>query len=176
MTRLLLPIVLAAGLLRIHAADASDAMKTGMQAARCLTAASATYQVPLGALLILLQVEGGSLGHVSHNTNATVDIGPMQINSIWISKVAIHWRSTGSATYSALRDSFCANVDAGTWILRQSLDEAHGDLWNGVGLYHSHDPRYKADYLRKVLKIALRLEANAGPSRDMAANVNIIGN
>jgi len=62
-----------------------------------------------------------------------------------------------------LRDSLCANLEGGAWILRQGIDEARGDFWQGVGFYHSHSPEHKADYLRKVLRQALRLEAEAGP-------------
>ena len=36
------------------------------------------------------------------------------------------------------------------------LDEAHGDFWEGVGIYHSHDPDHKRTYLSSVLKQALR--------------------
>ncbi len=46
--------------------------------------------------------------------------------------------------------------------MRQGLDEARGDFWRGVGYYHSHTPEHKANYLRKVLQQALRLEAQAG--------------
>lgn len=173
MKTLLLPIALVAIICGTLPAEARDPMDNGIRAARCLTAASATYRVPLGVLLILLQVEGGSLGHVSQNTNATVDIGPMQINSTWVSKIATHWRSNATAAYGALRDSFCANVEAGTWILRQNLDEAHGDFWNGVGFYHSHDPGYKADYLRKVLKTALHLQKKPKDFSDInSSNAN----
>jgi len=58
-----------------------------------------------------------------------------------------------------LRDNFCANVEAGAWILRRGLDEANGDFWEGVGIYHSHDPAHKATYLRAVLNQVLRLRA-----------------
>ena len=139
-------------------ARAEDPTQTGTRLAGCLTAASTAYHVPLSVLLILLQVEGGSLGGISRNSNDTVDIGPMQVNSIWVSKIATHWHALPTTTFEALRDSFCANVEAGTWILRQNLDAAHGDFWEGVGLYHSHAPAYKAAYLRKVLQVALRLQ------------------
>jgi hypothetical protein len=125
----------------------------------CLNAAATVYQVPPAVLVVLLNVEGGSLGHVSANSNATVDIGPMQVNQIWIPQVAAHWHATAAATFLALRDNFCANVEAGAWILRQGLDEAHGDFWQGVGYYHSHDPEHKAIYLRSVLQQVLRLRA-----------------
>jgi hypothetical protein len=132
----------------------------------CIESAASVHRLPPALIVILLSVEGGSLGHVSENTNATVDIGPMQVNSIWVPSVAKHWRASPAATFGALRDNFCANVEAGTWILRQAMDEAHGDFWDGVGLYHSHDPGFRADYLRKVLHQALRLQALA--ARDAA--------
>jgi len=129
--------------------------------AGCIESAAKVYHLPPAVVLILLSVEGGALGQVSPNTNNTVDIGPMQVNTIWVPVVASHWRATPADTYAALRDNFCANVEAGTWILRQAIDQAHGDFWEGVGFYHSHNPGYKADYLRKVLRQTLRLQAQA---------------
>jgi hypothetical protein len=127
----------------------------------CIESAASIYRLPVAVVVILLSVEGGSLGRISQNTNQTVDIGPMQVNSIWVPAVAKHWRASPSDAYAALRDNFCANVEAGTWILHQAMDEAHGDFWEGVGFYHSHDPGYRADYLRKVLHQTLRLQAMA---------------
>jgi hypothetical protein len=128
----------------------------------CILASAGVYQEPPALLLIILNVEGGTLGAVSQNTNGTVDIGPMQVNQIWVPTVAAHWHASQNATFSALRDNFCANVEAGAWILRQGLDEAHGDLWGGVAYYHSHNPEYQQRYLMSVLKQALRLEALTG--------------
>jgi hypothetical protein len=132
----------------------------------CIFAAASVYHEPPAVLVILLNVEGGTLGAVSHNTNGTVDIGPMQVNQLWIPKLQAHWRADPGTTYQALRDNFCANVEAGAWILRQGLDRAHGDFWGGVGYYHSYDPVYRDDYLRHVLSEALRLQklAAAAPS------------
>jgi len=127
----------------------------------CILAAARLYQEPPALLLIILNVEGGTLGAVSDNTNGTVDIGPMQVNQIWVPSIAGHWHASKDATFQALRDSFSANVEAGAWILRQGLDEAHGDLWGGVAYYHSHNPEYQQRYLLSVLKQALRLEALA---------------
>ena len=127
----------------------------------CISAAADVYRLPPAVLVILLNVEGGSLGRVSQNSNDTVDIGPMQVNQIWIPSVAAHWRATSGDTFRALRDDFCANLEAGAWILRQGLDEAHGDFWQGVGFYHSHDPELRATYLQAVLKQVLRLRATA---------------
>jgi hypothetical protein len=127
----------------------------------CLTAAGNAYHEPPAVLVILLNVEGGRLGAVSPNTNGTVDIGPMQVNDIWLPKLAARWATNRQAAYLALRDNFCANVEAGAWILRMGLDEAHGDFWEGVGFYHSHDPDYKRTYLSAILKQAMRLQSQA---------------
>jgi hypothetical protein len=136
----------------------------------CLVAAGNAYHEPAAILVILLNVEGGRLGSVSQNTNGTADIGAMQVNDTWLPKLAAHWSTTPSAAYTALRDNFCANVEAGAWILRQGLDEAGGDFWTGVGYYHSHDPAYRRGYLRAVLQQALRLAALSQSSkRDGAA-------
>jgi hypothetical protein len=134
----------------------SDASVT--MVADCINAAAAAHRLPPSVLVILLNVEGGRLGRVSQNTNDTVDIGPMQINQIWIPAVARHWRASQAATREALLHSFCANVEAGAWILRTGIDEARGDFWEGVGYYHSHSPEHKATYLRLVLRQALRLQ------------------
>lgn len=124
----------------------------------CINAAATAHRLPPSVIVILLNVEGGKLGHVSQNTNDTVDIGPMQINQIWIPAVSRHWRASATATRAALLNNFCANVEAGAWILRTAIDEAKGDFWEGVGFYHSHADIHKTTYLRLVLRQVLRLQ------------------
>ena len=126
--------------------------------ASCINAAATAHRLPPSVIVILLNVEGGRLGRVSQNTNDTVDIGPMQINQIWIPAVSRHWRASVTATRAALLNNFCANVEAGAWILRSAIDEAKGDFWEGVGFYHSHADIHKTTYLRLVLRQVLRLQ------------------
>jgi hypothetical protein len=57
----------------------------------CLKAAAEVNHVPAGVLVLLISVEAGQLGSVSQNANGTVDIGPMQVNDTWLSKIAAHW-------------------------------------------------------------------------------------
>lgn len=154
-------VALLAALALVPRAQAASVSPDGVYIRGCLLAAGNAYQEPPALLVILLNVEGGRLGAVSPNNNRTVDIGPMQVNDIWLPKLAAHWATTERAAYVALRDNFCANVEAAAWILRIGLDEARGDFWGGVGFYHSHDPDYKRSYLSSVLKQALRLEAEA---------------
>lgn len=142
-----------------HAAEAPVAAE--LQVRDCLTEAAATHRLSPAMLVVLLNVESGALGRVSRNTNGTVDIGPMQVNTIWVPKIAAHWNTAPAAAYAALRDNLCANLEGGAWILRQAMDEARGDLWGGVGIYHSHNPRHSAPYLRQVLKASLLLQAQA---------------
>ena len=100
----------------------------------CLLAAAQAQRLPPAMLVILLNVEGGRLGRVSGNANATVDIGPMQVNEIWLPDVARHWGVSVPTAFLGLRDDFCANTEAGAWILRRGLDEARGDFWTGCWL------------------------------------------
>lgn len=128
--------------------------------------------MPPVLLVLLLRVEGGRLGAVSQNTNDTVDIGPMQVNSTWVHKIAQRWQATDAVTYQALRDNFCANVEAGAWILKAGLVEAHGDFREGVAYYHSHTPEHKQRYLRQIWKQVLSL--NLSPSAPRPAPDSIV--
>jgi hypothetical protein len=138
--------------------------RAGKRVQDCVTAAAAAHRLPPTVLVILLRVEGGALGRVSRNRNGSADIGPMQVNDRWLPALARHWHAPASAAYGSLRDDFCANVEGGAWILRQAVDEAHGDFWEGVARYHSHDPAAKSAYLRRMLREALSLAAAAGPA------------
>jgi soluble lytic murein transglycosylase-like protein len=131
------------------------------QIGACIEDAARAYGVPPIVLLILLHVEGGQPGAVSPDTNGTVDIGPMQINQIWLPTLARHWNATIPATYAAIKDNFCANVAGGAWILHRAIDDAHGHLWLGVSYYHSHSLTYEADYLRAVMREVRHLEAES---------------
>jgi len=156
--RRLLACMVALAALHAQPGSAAALSENGRQVAACINAAADMHRVPPAMLVVLLNVERGYLGRVSANTNNTVDIGPMQVNQIWVPQVAAHWRATAAKTYLALRDNFCANLEAGAWILRRGLDEAQGDFWSGVGYYHSHDPHHKAVYLQAVLRQVLRLK------------------
>ena len=129
--------------------------------AESISAAARVHHLPATALGILLIIEGGAPGRVSRNDNGTVDIGPMQVNEQWLPRLAVHWHAPIPATFLALRDAFCANIEGGAWILRTAIDEAGGDFWEGTARYHSHDPARKTAYLHKVLRQALRFRAQA---------------
>ena len=57
--------------------------------AACLMLAAQTYSVPPAVLVGIHQVEGGKVGQaVGPNDNGSYDLGPMQINTIWIPELA----------------------------------------------------------------------------------------
>ena len=156
--RALLLATLAAAALVASPAKASVSDGTVTVVTECIRAAAALHRVPPGVIAVLLSVEGGSVGRVSQNTNDTVDIGPMQINQIHLPTIAQRWNTTAAAAREALLNSFCANVEAGAWILRREIDGAGGDFWEGVGRYHSRTEVYKTRYLRRVLQHVMRLQ------------------
>lgn len=115
----------------------------------CFLWASSYYKVPTSLLLSIAQVEGGRVGTISMNTNGTADLGPMQINTIWINDIA---RSTGQPTrmvqYRLINDG-CYNVGIGAWILQKNILRT-GNAWVGAAHYHSRTPALARSYLTKV--------------------------
>jgi hypothetical protein len=177
--RIVLFAAAALAVFSVEEVNANDASDNQTMIRNCITAAARVHQLPPAVLVILLNVEGGALGRVSRNANGTADIGPIQVNTANLPEVAAHWHATIGDAYKAVRDNFCANVEAGAWILRRYLDESRGDFWEGVGYYHSHSPEHKTRYLREVLRQVLRLralgehtESLARPPETQAAGVS----
>lgn len=111
--------------------------------AACVMKASEGFGVPLAVILGVMVTEGGKVGRYSVNTNGTRDLGPMQINTIWLPKLAQY----GITEQMLLHDG-CLNVMTGTWILRGHL--AKNPLWDAIGAYHSKTPHLKSKYQWKV--------------------------
>ena len=80
---------------------------------------------------------------INHNLNGTVDIGLMQINSIWKDQLGPTW--------DYLFDP-CTNVMAGAWILSQCIQN-YGSTWQAVGCYHSRTPVKRDAYAAKIANI-----------------------
>jgi soluble lytic murein transglycosylase-like protein len=125
-------------------------MITAQALALCIFAAAQTYSVPAPVLLGILHVEGGRVGQAVKNTNNTHDLGPMQINTIWMPELARHWGvSEGKAT-QMVRDDACINIGVGAWILRTKMNDT-GSLYQGIAWYHSATPKHGHKYRDKVL-------------------------
>jgi len=79
----------------------------------------------------------------NHNRNGTVDIGLMQINSIWADQLGPTW--------DRLFDP-CTNVMVGAWILSQCIQD-YGSTWQAVGCYHSRTPAKRDAYAARIAHI-----------------------
>ncbi|MEN9471803.1 MAG: Soluble lytic murein transglycosylase and related regulatory protein [Pseudomonadota bacterium] len=113
----------------------------------CINQAAIAYHVPATLILSVLAVEGGAVGLASANKNGTVDYGPMQINSIWLSKIRLYGYTQHQLQYDP-----CVNVKVGAWILSQNIANA-ATTWRGVGSYHSHTAILNQQYQTKVSEV-----------------------
>lgn len=139
--------------------------------AACLMIAAQSYQVPPAVLYGIYQVEGGKVGQaVGPNKNGTYDLGPMQINTLWVPVLAKHWGVPERQAQRLIRDDACTNVNVAAWILRNNLDES-GSLGKAIAHYHSRTPSIGANYKRKVITAMRRsgLIRKKSPAQENAA-------
>ena len=124
--------------------------------ATCIFLASQQYQVPPAVMIGILQVQGGRAGQeVGPNTNGTYDLGPMQINTIWLEELARKWQVSHDTARKWVRDDECVNVGVGAWILRQKINQT-GSLSEGIAYYHSGTPHIGKRYRQKVINAMQR--------------------
>lgn len=116
----------------------------------CIVESAQTYSVPTLSLLAIWAVEGGRMGEVSKNRNASHDHGSFQINSFWTDKFS-KWFQVPA---TLIRDDFCMNARAAAYVLRYEINRAGGDFWKGVGAYHSPTPAKAERYRQKVKRAA----------------------
>lgn len=112
----------------------------------CINRAAILYHVPVTIILAVLKNENGRNGDAIKNKNGSIDYGIMQINSIWLPKIAGYGYTREDIQYNA-----CKNVEVGTWILSQSISKGK-NLWSGIGDYHSHTPDHNRYYQNKIYK------------------------
>ncbi|MBR8403158.1 transglycosylase SLT domain-containing protein [Burkholderia cenocepacia] len=116
----------------------------GVARADCLDDAAAFQHVSVSLMRGIAQVESGmNPNAVNTNTNGTVDIGLMQINSTWLPTLARE-----GITRESLFDA-CTNAYVGAWILSQNIHQL-GPNWNAIGAYNSASPDKRLAYARKV--------------------------
>lgn len=118
--------------------------------AACIFSAAQTYVVPPTVILGILNVEGGRIGQAVRNKNNTYDLGPMQINTLWIPELASFWGVRQSEALKLVRDDACVNIGVGAWILRTKMNQT-GSLGKGIAYYHSATPSLGHKYKKKVM-------------------------
>lgn len=120
--------------------------------AACLFLAAHTYEVPPAALMGIYQVEGGKVGQqVGPNNNGTYDLGPMQINTLWVPELAERWGVSHETARRLVKDDACTNIGVAAWILRNHLDETR-DIAKAIAHYHSRTPVHGKRYKSKVVR------------------------
>lgn len=112
----------------------------------CINRAAIVYHVPAIVILSVMKKENGSNGVANKNKNGTFDYGVMQINTIWLSKIAPY-----GYTKDDIQNDACKNIFVGTWILSQSIAEGK-NIWSGIGNYHSHTPDHNRNYRHGIYK------------------------
>jgi soluble lytic murein transglycosylase-like protein len=120
--------------------------------AACLLLASQTYAVPPAVLVGIYKAEGGQVGQEVRNDNGTYDLGPMQINTVWMPDLAEKWGVQPATARSWVRDDACTNVGVAAWILRTHINET-GSLSQAIANYHSRTPVYGTRYKSRVIDI-----------------------
>lgn len=134
--------------------------------AACLLLAAQTYSLPPVSLMGIYQVEGGQVGQeVGPNQNGSYDLGPMQINTLWVPELAKRWKVSESTARQWLRDDPCTNAGVAAWILREHYDET-GNLAQAISHYHSRTPHFGNKYRRKVLASMNRHDLIGQSERD----------
>lgn len=119
--------------------------------AACLMLASQTYAVPPAVLVGIYQVEGGKVGQeAGPNDNGSYDLGPMQINTLWLPELSRFWGVSTQTARRWVRDDPCTNVGVAAWILRNNLEET-GSLSQAIAHYHSRTPHYGNPYKSRVI-------------------------
>lgn len=120
--------------------------------AACMMLASQTYDVPPALLVGIYQAEGGKVGQQVENTNGSFDLGPMQINTIWLPELSKKWGVSEDLAHKMVRDDACTNVNVAAWILRGHLNETK-NLAQALQHYHSRTPKHGTKYKKRVISL-----------------------
>ncbi len=120
--------------------------------AACLMLAAQTHNVPPAVLIGIYKAEGGKVGQEVRNENGSYDLGPMQINTIWLPTLADAWNVDKATARKWVRDDPCTNAKVAAWILRNHLNETQ-NLSLALEYYHSRTPKYGKKYKKRVLEL-----------------------
>lgn len=106
------------------------------QIAQCIRLAAAGKPWLEKTLWGLRDQEGGWVGAAVANTNGTHDLGPLQVNTWWVPRLARLIRRPEEHVLHWLRHDACFNAQAARWIFLSALSSTR-DYWKAIGVYHS---------------------------------------
>jgi len=93
---------------------------------------TAQNKIPPLLLMAIAQTESTMNPNArNRNSNGTVDIGLMQINSVHLPKLSQYGISEAT-----LQNDACTSVKVGAWVLAQCIAD-HGYNWRAVGCYNT---------------------------------------
>jgi hypothetical protein len=131
-----------------------------LELARCIRRAAGGRAWLEKTLWGLRDQEGGWSGAQILNSDGSFDLGPLQINSRWISRIAaMTGRPAASVSWWLVHDT-CFIVDAARWIFLSGLGPGRS-YWRAVGAYHSPTAWRQRMYAAGV---ADRLQRRFGPA------------
>jgi soluble lytic murein transglycosylase-like protein len=121
---------------------------------------ASVYHLPPRVLPSIQAIEGGRPGLMHSNNDGSVDLGVMQINTLWVGPLARFTKLPDFNVRDRLLNDPCFNIAAAALIMRTYLNETKGDLLRAVGNYHSHTPVLNLSYQAKVLDAARTMFAS----------------
>ena len=86
---------------------------------------------------------------IGKNKNGSLDLGLMQINTLWLPTLAKHGISA-----QQLFDP-CTSMYVGAWILAKNI-RTYGYTWRAIGAYNSSDLAKGMRYAQKVYQVHAR--------------------
>lgn len=125
-----------------------------IDAATCFQLASRYHHVDVGVLQAIGIRENPKCDQaIVRNSNNSVDVGCMQINSVHFSELAKYGIAPNDLTVQ------CKNIFIGAWYYRKKIDK-WGNTWRAVGAYHSETGPLRDKYAAEVYRIWLRYGLN----------------
>lgn len=115
---------------------ASGKVREEQRIATCIRQASMGHAWLEKTLWGLRDQEAGWIGAEVRNSNGSHDLGPLQINSWWVPRIAARVGHSELQVRHWLRFDPCFNAEAARWIFLSGLRAAK-DYWAAIGLYHS---------------------------------------
>lgn len=133
--------------------------------ADCLDEAAAFHHVNVRLVRAIATIESGRRPTVTHaNADGSTDIGLMQINSSWLTRLSRY-----GVTRAALYDG-CTSAYIGAWILARNIARL-GLTWDAIGAYNATTPALRLSYARKVYRQLMTDAAAASVSQPLRTPV-----
>jgi len=141
-------------LVLMAALTCEDAVAAGLpesEVARCIRQAAHGQSWLEKTLWGLRDQEAGWIGAEILNSNGSHDLGPLQINSWWVPRIAALLSRREGEVRRWLQFDPCFNAEAARWIFLDGL-KSTGDFWKAIGVYHSPHGYRQSRYAALVAK------------------------